>query len=247
MTPVAEIERAAARVCFGVEPSGEDLRLLGDERIWRIYRDMVRKRLREECGLGLKRTAEAAGEAFDRAFVAHLAEDPPRTRFFREIVTSFAASAVPRFRADASLPAYVADLCVWEAALWEVGDLDDRASAVTPVEFAFDRVPVLAPALRLLQLDHAVHEKPAAGGGYAARPTYLCLHRRTEERSARTWTLDAVTHALLVRFERGAETVTDAIQHVARDRGVAVDQRFVDGLCTVLADFLERGVLLGSR
>lgn len=247
MTPIAEVERAAVRVCFGTEASREDLRVLGDERIWRVYRDMVRKRLREECGLGLKRTAAAAGEAFERAFVAHLAENPPRTRFFREIVMTFAASAGPRFRADTALPAYVADLCAWEAALWEVGDLDDRVPAPVPLEFAFDRVPVLAPALRLLRLGHAVHEKPDASGGYAVRETHLCVHRRAEDRSARTWTLDPVMHALLVRFGRGGETVTDAIQHVTRERGVAVDQRFVDGLCTVLADFLERGVLLGSR
>ena len=246
MTAVVDIERAVVRVCFGVEPASEDLRLLGDERVWRIYREMVRKRLWEECRLGLRRTAEAAGAAFDRVFVAHLAEEPPRTRFFREIVPGFARSAESRFRADASLPAYLADLCAWEAALWEVGDLSDRTDAA-PVEFAFDRVPVLSPTARLLHLRHAVHETPATGGGYAARDAYLCVHRRADDDRASTWTLAPVTHALLARFERGADTVTAAIQNVAAERGIAVDPGFIDGLCTVLADFLDRGVILGSR
>jgi hypothetical protein len=248
MTPVAEIERAALRVCFGAEATATDLQMLGDERVWRVYREMARKRLREECQLGLKRTLAAAGEvAFERAFVAHLAEDPPRVRYFRGIVPAFARSAAPRFRADPTVPPYAADLCAWEGALWEVGDLDDRAPGPAPVEFGFDRAPVLAPALRLLHFAHAVHEAPDASGAYAARETYLCVHRRAEDRAPRTWTLDPVMHALMVRFERGTEPIAAAIQAVAQARGISVDGHFVDGLCTVLADFLERGVILGSR
>ncbi len=244
---VVDIERAVVRVCFAPDAPEDDLLLLGDARVWRIYRDMVRKRLREECRRGLRRTLRAAGsEAFERAFVAHLADEQPRTRLFREIVTSFARSAAPRFRADATLPAYVADLCEWEAALWEVSDLDDRVEPA-PGEFAFDKVAVIAPATRLLALGHAVHEKPSGEGGFPAREVYLCVHRRADERRASTWTLTPVMYAVMLRLAHGGDTVSDAIKHVALERGIAVDQCFLDGLCTVLADFLERGLLLGSR
>ena len=66
-----------------------------------------------------------------------------------------------------------------------------RASAAA--EFAFDRPVVLSPALRLLALRHAVHQKPAADGSYARGEVYLCVHRRPEEKKAKTWELNAVS------------------------------------------------------
>lgn len=245
--PLLEIERAVVRTCFASEPSRDDLSALGDERIWGIYREMVRARLLGECRQALPRTARAAGaDAFERAFAAHLAQDPPRTRFFREVVLCFARSAIPTFRTDASLSAYVADLCEWEAARWEVGDLDDRVEP-TPGEFAFDKAAVLAPALRLLRLGHAVHEKPAEDGGYPPRAVHLCVHRRADARVVRTWSVAPLGAALLERLVRGDESVSDSVRAVAAARGVEPDARFVDEACGMLAGFLERGFILGAR
>ena len=72
--PLIDVERRVVRTCFSPEADTEDLRALGDERIWSIYRDMVRARLLGECKQALPRTLKAAGaESFERAFVAHLA------------------------------------------------------------------------------------------------------------------------------------------------------------------------------
>ena len=240
-----DVQRSAVELCFGDEPSAEQCDRVGDERIWRIYRDSVRNRLRSELKVAFKRTHPAAGDAFERAFGSFLREAPPRTRFFHAVVGSFAEVAVPWFSADRDLPAFVADLCAYEAALWTVGDLPDTAPEVTR-EFAFDRTPVLAPALRLLALRHAVHDRPLADGSYPERATYLCVHRRPEHKKARTWTLNAVTYQLMQRLSRG-ETVAAAVQGVAEQQSIALDAAFVDGLCTVLADFIERGVILGAR
>jgi hypothetical protein len=243
---LVDLEREVVELCFGPEPSAEQCRRLGDERIWRIYRDSIRNRLRSELKFALKRTHAAAGAAFERAFAQFLQEAPPRTRYFHGVVGCFAESARAFFTREPGVPAYLADLCAYEAALWAVSDLPDAAPAGLD-EFAFDREPVLAPALELLALGHAVHAAPDAHGNYAHGDVYLCVHRRAEEKKARTWSVNAVTFDLMHRFRRGGESVTTALQQVAAQRGIALDEPFIDGLCTVLSDFIERGVILGVR
>jgi hypothetical protein len=242
-----DLQRAAVALCCGPEPSSEQLAAFGDERIWRLYRELIRKRLLGELVIALPRTHAAAGaEAFARVFDHHMQVDPPRTRFFHAVVGAFAQTAAPSFRADPALPPHLGDLCEYEAALWAVSDLDDRVTQ--PVaEFAFDRPPLLAPALRLTALRFAVHTAPESGDCEPGE-FYLCIHRRPEEKKARTWSLNAVTFALMRRFEDApALRVDEAVQQIALERGIAVDSNFLDGLCTVLADFIERGILLGSR
>jgi hypothetical protein len=245
---LVDLQRAAVELCCGPEPAAAQVAAVGDdERIWRLYRELIRKRLLGELKIALPRTQAAAGaEAFASAFEHHLQFDPPRTRFFHALVGAFARSAVPRFRAEGSLAPWLADLCEYEAALWAVADLDDRA--VSPAaEFAFDRPALLAPALRLLAVRFPVHTTEPANG-YAPGEFYLCVHRRLDQTKARTWTLNAVSFALMRRFVAAPdEIVSEAIRHVAMERGLTVDSSFIDGLCTVLANFIERGILLGSR
>jgi hypothetical protein len=75
----------------------------------------------------------------------------------------------------------------------------------------------------------------------------LCVYRRPEDKAARTFVLNPTLHALMVALEPGELTLTQAVQRVAQARKLRVDQPFIDGLCTVLADFSERGLLLGSK
>jgi hypothetical protein len=160
-------------------------------------------------------------------------------------VASFAQSATEFFAREPGLPRHTADLCTYEAALWTVSDLPDHVTD-TVSEFSFERVPVLSPALRLLALRYDVHVSPEPEGGYKEGEHYLCIHRGPEEKKARPWTLNAVTFDLMQCFAAGGKTVTEAVQHVATQRNLVVDPQFLDGLCTVLADFLERGLILGS-
>lgn len=243
---LVDLEREVVELCFGPEPSAEQCRRLGDERIWRIYRESIRNRLRSELKFALKRTHAAAGEAFERAFAQFLQDAPPRTRYFHAVVGDFAQSACAFFAREPGMPVYLADLCAYEAALWAVSDLPDAVPAGLD-QFAFDREPVLAPALALLALGHAVHAAPDAHGNYARGDVYLCVHRRAADKKARTWSVNAVTYDLMQRFRRGGENVTTALQHVAAQRAITIDEPFVDGLCTVLSDFIERGVILGVR
>ena len=62
----------------------------------------------------------------------------------------------------------------------------------------------------------------------------------------RTLELTAVTGALLDEIARGPRPLADVVRSAARRYDAAVDARFLDALSAVLADFLERGLLLGS-
>lgn len=243
-----DVERDVLCVCFKAEPPEAALSALGDRRTWLLYRSMVRERLWKEIAVALPRTRRAAGDGvLERVFERHLDEDPPRSRFFHGIVLEFATSALPALRADASLAPWVADLAEYEAALWEVSDLDGRPSAA-PAELSFDRPPLLSPTLRLLSLAYPVHESPRPDGSYVAAARTLAIFRAADDQRPRTWAINAVTHELLRMWQADPGlSISQGVRTLGRTRGIAVDEAFVDKLCDVLARFVEVGLVLGSR
>jgi hypothetical protein len=62
-----------------------------------------------------------------------------------------------------------------------------------------------------------------------------------------TYTLTKVTHAFLQQLMRGEETLTQTVKRLASQAGATIDAAYLDALCETLAQFLERGILLGSR
>jgi hypothetical protein len=244
---LAELERAATALCMGPTPTEAQLAPFGDARIWALYREMIQNRLRGELKVALRRSCEALGEAgLERAFQAWLVAAPPRSRPFHGIVEDFARFAVGFVRSDASYAAWAADLIGYEAALWAVSDMDDRAPEGVQ-ELSFDAPPCFAPARRLVVLQHAVHDSAEADGSFRAGEICVCVYRPAAEKAARTFVLNPTLRALMTALDSGELTLTQAVQRVAQERKLRVDEKFIDGLCTVLADFSERGLLLGSR
>jgi hypothetical protein len=240
-----DVQRRAVRACFGPMPTPAELAQLGDARIWGLYRKLVRGRLREEYKRVFRRSYALLGrEAFEALLVHHFEHDPPRSRFFYALSDELARTGVPHLRATPGLPAHAADLLAYEAAVWTVSDLPDVHDGAL-VELSFERRPVLAPALRLLALDHPVHLRDESAAGQS-EPTFLCVYRRPEDKRSRTWAMNGVTFDLLQRFALGTETLTDSVKHVCTARKLVVDERFLDGLSGVLASALTRGVLLGA-
>ena len=269
-----DLQRDVLALCFRAQPPESVLAGLGNPGSWLMYREMVRERLLREIRVALPRSCKLLGEAgLARGFEHFLEYAPPRTRFFREIVRGFVESilplmaaggaprsmspavhAAPRLDDPADLspnlpmpaPPALADLLRYELSCWEVRDLEDYAGA-PPAEFDFDRVPIVAPALRLLRVRYAIHRPPAADGGYAPGEHLLCLQRRGDAAQPQTWTLTPTTYRLLQRWQRADCSVTESVQALAREQNLRVDAAFIDGLCAALAQFLEVGIVLGSR
>jgi hypothetical protein len=237
-----DVQRAVLSVCFEAEPPEAALAALGERSVWLIYRELTRDRLWREIEVALPRTCAALEPAtLLRTFVQHLDQDPPRTRFFRQIVRSFADSALRSWQAESGIPEHVPDLLRYELALWEVSDLEaDAPSGLA--EFAFDRVPVVSSALRLLHLQHSVHLPQQTQGAF-----WLCIQRGTNEVRPQTWKFNRTTFALLEDFQRGDATASDSVQRVARRLGARVTPQYVERLCETLAQWIEVGILLGSR
>jgi hypothetical protein len=242
-----DVERAVLSVCFEAEPPEAALRSLGDRERWLLYRELTRDRLLREIQVALPRSCAALGAAnLQRAFVAHLDRDPPRTRFFREIVLAFAASARVTLEREPELPGHFFDLLRYEAAVWEVSDLEVAALGGI-AEFSFDRVPVVTPALRLLEVDHAVHLPPEAEASCAPGQFWLCVQLDPEDARSKTWSLNRTSYTLLAEFQRADRSAADGVQQVATKLGRRVTPQFVDHLCESLAQWIEVGIVVGSR
>jgi len=246
VSALVDVQRQIVALCFGAEPSAELLAGLGPGR-WLDYRELVRDRMLRQIRAALPRTCALVPEsALLRAFVQHLACEPPRTRFFRELVRAFADSALPLWAADVGLPSACCDLLRYELALWELADLDD-APVPAYRDFDFVSIPVLAPALRLMTVSHAVHLPDDLAVGRHR----LCLVRSPDGAFAqrpRTFSLNEPTYALLTRLSRGDdEPLSRTLRRMAEETGAQLDGAYVDALCTTLTQFIELGIVLGSR
>lgn len=247
-TPLSDVLRAATQVCFDRVPSEPSFETLMSRRDrWLSYRRMVRQRLFAMMGQGLPKSWELIPrEARERAFEAWLAEAPPRTRFIREVVPVFVEFALPRWCAESSVSGALRDLIRYEMCKWE---LSYRPVTIEPgpCEFAFELVPAMNPALELLELEYPVNEKHDELETLEPRATRLCVYRDGTDHLIYTLTLNAVTLDIVREWMRGEKTVADAVKGVAAARNTPIDQKFIAGLTTVLEDFIQRGVVLGSK
>lgn len=233
-------QEAALRVFFEREPSDADLLQLGSPERFRLYRNMVRHRLDKVVRAALPRTLRALGDDEAAALItAFFDEAPPRTRWFREVPEHFGAFALGRFT-DTS-PAHLRELCQFELARWTVQHLESEP-AVNVVALDFNLPPVTTPALRRLRVQHRVDQR---GATPREEPANLAVYRRLDDKPA-TWVLNDIAAALLDAFVDGQGSLAERVQAVTRARDVAIDEKFLERLSALLADFLERGVLLGS-
>lgn len=235
-----EYQEAALRVFFSDEPSDADLSALGSPERFRIYRNMVRHRLDKVVHAALPRTLRALGEEPSATLItAFFAEAPPRTRWFREVPEHFGAFALSRF--PAGLPPHVPELCQFELARWTVQHLESEPAAPV-VPLSFELPPATTPALRRLRVQHRVDLR---GPTVRAEPANLAVYRRLDDRPS-TWVLNDIAAALLDAFVDGEGTLAQRVQAVTSARDVAINEVFLERLSALLADFVERGVLLGS-
>ncbi len=240
---LADHAKAIDRVCFGAEPSETDLALLGSRERWLIYRDLVRNRLVHVIGVALGRTKEAIGEdAFGRAVDEWFSTGGPKTRYLRYVPSELAEFAIPIWRSTEA--PWVADLAGYEITAWDV-----RHAPPNPVpaaDFTFDRKPVLATAVKVLRLAYPVQNEPTPDAGYEQDPTILCLYRNKNHRPVPR-KLNPMAADFLDAWQSADQTVAESVQRIAAAHATEIGPEFVEKLGAMIADFIERGIILGAE
>ncbi|HMI86786.1 MAG TPA: putative DNA-binding domain-containing protein [Polyangiaceae bacterium] len=219
---------------------------------WKVYRRMVRSRFAESIEHGFQRLHAAVGDDRFREIVERfLAESPPRTHYLREVPQEFLQFFERNQAALASayaLPAYALDLARYEWAELETAYSFGERSAAPIGPFDMNLVPVLSPAHRLIDVSYPVHRISTDGSDEAMRaaPFSLCLYRERASHDVAVLELTPVTASMLSLMQGRSSTLTEIVRNAAESVGVTVDIAFVEALSTLLADLIERGVLLGS-
>lgn len=244
MTAVAEIQRAFTRICFDEAPREEDLAVLHDDRErWLMYRRMVRSRLFGMMRSGLPKTAALLGrEAFDEAASRYLAERGPRSRFIRDVVHELVEHALPRWTSDESLPAHLPDLARYEAAKWRVASLEWEPASYG--EFDFESAPVFNPTLCVVPMRYRV-DKDSKAPALLPEPHYALVYRQPENARVFTFVVNDIGGRLVDAWRNA--TCADGARAVLAELGRGPDARFIDGMAGVLAELIERKIILGSR
>ena len=238
---------------FASDPPDAALARLGaaPER-WKVYRRMVRTRFAESVEHGFERLRAAVGADHFRELVwQFLADSPPRSHYLRDVpgeFLQFFERNRDRLTRAYVLPAYALDLARYEWAEVETAYSFEDASATEVGPFDMHRVAVLSPALRLIDLAYPVHRMgtPSHDDAMAPAPFSLCLYRDPRTHEVEALELTPITAAMLSSMQRHDATLTEVVRNAAVAVGATVDTAFVDALSRLLADLIERGVLLGS-
>ena len=249
MTWLEDYQRDFIRSLFARDAEPH-LARLGPPR-FRVYRRMVRRRLRDLIEFALPRYVRVLGPAgFEEVTAAWFDEAPPTSPFLRDVVGEHERWLEAR-GAFPGTPAYTLDLARYEAALREVEWLAEEVPTgpTAPGELSMERSVVLHPAHRLIALGHAVHRLSAEDdrviGDAPAGAFELLVYRDPESHEPRVLELDAFAARLLVEAPR--LPLVEAARTAAAAAGLAIDGAFVATFTDLVADLTARGVVLGSR
>jgi hypothetical protein len=266
--PDAALQRAIAEACLGAragEAIAKDLRGWLEERgvpaddieailaappRLGVYRSLVRNGLSSVVLRMLPRTrarmnAACAGR-FDVDLAAFVDEVGPRTHYLRDVPAEYLAWAGPRWRADASVPAYLADLATHELTQFAVAAAAPASRAPGVAEVALDRSLAFLESTRLVHHGWAVHELPAdedATGEPTRREVHLLAYRDADH-VVRWLELTPLASAIVTRLLAG-ESLGDAVAQACSLAATAPASVLPD-IARLLADLGERGVLLGA-
>ncbi len=236
---LAAYQEHVTRLCFAQVPAETDLEALnehGHRDRWVTYRNMVRGRFERVVRTAFPRTADRLAPDFGAHFSDWLATMPPSTPLFREVPLQFADFLQPK------LPPDLADLLRFETAVWDLKAVPSPTETALPL--SFERPIVLTPAMVTLSTDHMVHrEGPRT---LEAGEWRLVLYRNPSFRVV-TLTVNGLAFDLMKRFGAPHETLADAVREVAESRGTVMGPKFMESLGGLLADYVERGIILGSR
>jgi hypothetical protein len=234
----------------GVAPEDAEAILASPRRLG-LYRQLVRHNVTHVVGVMLERTRArldvyAPGE-LERSMGGFLAEQGPRTPHLRDVPSEFLAWASPRWRADARIPAWLADYAELELVDFTMGVAPRPAPPPPLAEVTANRALVFGDPRVIVHLEWAVHLLPA--GEVSAvpekRPVDLLVYRDAEH-CTRYLDLSPLAALILARLFDGLP-LAQALGAACASSGHALDDSVLGGAARLLADLGERGVLLGAR
>jgi hypothetical protein len=246
-------QKKVCELLLAEDPKAADFSELSDEPSrWKAYRRLVRSRLYQTIDHGFERLDELLGrERFHRLVDRFLAVERPRSIYLRDIPGEFLQFLEGHWESlsrEHGLAAYVLDLARYEWAELETAYAYEEGPVPDVVPLEMHRVAVLTPAHRLLDLEYPVHRlgTDREDGALAREPVSLCLYRDSKTHEVEILELTPVAAGLLALIEQQTTPLDDVVRKAADAARLAVDLAFVDALSVLLADLLERGVLLGS-
>lgn len=211
---------------------------------WDLYRDMVRARLLDLARGAYPRTRRVlGGETFDRLVESALASRPPTTPYFWRVATGLGDELALGLEASGSRP-FLVELLRLEQARW-LAKHEAHAAPAERRDFAFDAPPLVEPSVRLLAVSHAVESD--FDGAPPERRATLAVYAKRSSGEVSVFVLNDAAAELLAAFCGGEGTATELALAVARARGSRIDESWFESIGTLLAAFLEAGILLGSR
>lgn len=280
MTREAALHRAIADACLdadagdaiardlrtfleqrGVAPEDVEAALASAPRL-AVYRSLVRNGLSAVVVRMLPRTrarmnAACAGR-FDADVARFVDEVGPRTHYLRDVPAELFAWAEPRWRADASVPAYLPDLAAHELTHFDVaaaphGPAADAVAAAAArsgdasAELALDRPLAFAPSMRLRRHGWAVHELSPDEDARDEPPRreVRLLAYRDAEHAVRWLELTPLAFAVVEQLAAG-EALGPAVERACAAHATA-PAAVLPAIARLLADLAARGVLLGAR
>lgn len=217
-----------------------------------LYRRLVRGNLLAVASKMMPRTRarlnDLADGAFDRSFDTFLAQAAPRTHYLRDVPAEFLAWSLPTWRADRTIPAYAADLATHELVEFQIAAAPRFDEPHRLVELALDRIVVFVPNHRLVRYAYAVHSLPLEESDRSdplARSVALFVHRDADN-SVRFLELTPVA-ARIVELLIARVSLGEAIAEACRAEDIPLTESMVAGTAQLLADWGERGILLGAE
>jgi hypothetical protein len=236
-----EEQRAIRDLLLAPSPDEAVLqRLGGNPRRWLVYRRMVRARFAEVLEDGLWRFREAVGaDAFSRLVERFLDGSPPSSPYLRDVPGEF----LQFLRTTEALAPSALDVARLECAELELAHAPDLAGNDDMQPLDMHLHAVFSPLARLLEPSHDV----AAGANAEPRPRPICVYRDAKTHEVQSFELTPLATRILRGIAQREAPLVDVAKRAAGEAGITVDSAFVETLSTMLADWVERGIVLGSR
>ena len=213
-----------------------------------LYRRLARGNLRKALEDTLPRTLFRLGALFEPYFDEFLRVMPPVSHCLRDLTPSFLSFALPRFRGDERVPAYLVDLARHEALQVEVASLLGQQKGHVAAELSLDEGVLFIDAARLVDYEWAVHRLPEdeSSDVVPERLAVSLLVYRSPEHEVRYLELGAFAAGLLAGLLTCGVSLRAALDQGALRAGRPLDDELLTRAAGLLSELAGRGALLGK-